>query len=153
FYEVFGAGDRTILLLPAWSIIYSRMWKMQVPYLARHYRVVSFDGRGSGRSDRPVGPDRYLAAEYAADALAVLDATDTERAVVVSLSRGASYSLHLAAMSPERVTAQVLICPTTPLVPFAPARMPFARCFEDELDNDDGWAKDNALYWQRDYQG
>ena len=40
--------------------------------------------------------DSYLAAEYAADALAVLDATGTERAVVVSLSRGASYALHLA---------------------------------------------------------
>src|SRR2546423_9566245 len=98
FYEVFGAGDRTILLLPAWSIIHSRTWKMQVPYLARHYRVISFDGRGNGRSDRPLGPDRYVAAEFAADALAVLDATDTEHAVVVSLSRGAAYSLPLAAM-------------------------------------------------------
>ena len=153
FYEVFGDGDLTILLLPAWSIVHSRTWKMQVPYLARHYRVISFDGRGNGRSDRPLGPDQYLAAEYAADAVAVLDATDTERAVVVSLSRGASYSLQLAAMSPERVTAQVFICPTTPLAPFAPARMPFARCFDAELDNDVGWAKDNARYWQQDYQG
>ena len=44
FYEVFGSGQPTVLLLPAWSIVYSRIWKLQVPYLARHYRVVTFDG-------------------------------------------------------------------------------------------------------------
>ena len=53
FYEVYGDGPRTILLLPTWSIIHSRHWKAQIPYLARHARVVTFDGRGNGRSDRP----------------------------------------------------------------------------------------------------
>jgi pimeloyl-ACP methyl ester carboxylesterase/predicted glycosyltransferase len=153
FYEVFGDGERTLLLLPAWSIIHSRMWKMQVPYLARHYRVVTFDGRGNGRSDRPAGTAPYRAAEYAADALSVLDATETRRAVVVSLSRGASYSLHLAATYPKRVSGQVFICPTTPLAPFAPERMPFARRFEEVLQTDEGWARDNADYWRRDYDG
>ena len=47
FYEVFGDGEATVLLLPAWSIVHSRLWKAQVPYLARHFRVVAFDGRGS----------------------------------------------------------------------------------------------------------
>ena len=153
YYEVFGAGTPTILLLPPWSVVHSRTWKMQVPYLARHYRVVAFDGRGNGRSDRPPGAASYQAAEYAADALAVMDATNTERAVVVSLSRGAAYSLHLAAAHPERVTAQVFISPTTPLAPFSPARMPYARSFEEHLGSDRGWAKDNAAYWQRDYAG
>jgi pimeloyl-ACP methyl ester carboxylesterase len=55
FYEVYGAGDRTVLLLPTWSIVHSRFWKAQIPYLARHLRVVTFDGRGNGHSDRPAG--------------------------------------------------------------------------------------------------
>ena len=55
FYEVYGSGEPTILLLPTWSIVHSRLWKAQIPYLARHFRVVTFDGRGNGRSDRPVG--------------------------------------------------------------------------------------------------
>ena len=55
FYEVYGDGDPTILLLPTWSIIHSRHWKAQIPYLARHFRVVTFDGRGNGKSDRPEG--------------------------------------------------------------------------------------------------
>jgi predicted glycosyltransferase/pimeloyl-ACP methyl ester carboxylesterase len=52
-YEVFGQGEETLLLLPPWSIVHSRFWKAQVPYLARHFRVVTFDPRGNGRSDRP----------------------------------------------------------------------------------------------------
>ena len=55
FYEVYGSGEPTVFLLPTWSIIHSRHWKMQIPYLARHCRVVTFDGRGNGRSDRPGG--------------------------------------------------------------------------------------------------
>jgi pimeloyl-ACP methyl ester carboxylesterase/predicted glycosyltransferase len=153
FYEVFGRGEPAILLMPAWSVIHSRTWKMQVPFLARQFRVITFDGRGNGRSDRPAGADNYLSAEYASDALAVMDATGTGRAAVVSLSRGASYALHLGAARPDRVTGQVFICPTTPLAPFSPPRLPYAQCFEEILDGDDGWAKDNARYWERDYLG
>ena len=52
-YTVHGSGPATVVLLPTWSIVRSRMWKAQVPHLARHHRVVTFDGRGSGDSDRP----------------------------------------------------------------------------------------------------
>ena len=118
------------------------------PLPGRHLR------RAGERPLRPAaGAGSYIAAEYAADALAVLDATGTDRAVVVSLSRGASYALHLAAARPERVAGQIFICPTTPLAPFSPARLPFARRFEEALDSDEGWAKDNAHYWLRDYPG
>src|SRR5919204_5095615 len=79
FYEVYGPGDSTVLLLPTWSIIHSRHWKLQIPYLARHARVLTFDGRGNGRSDRPEGVEAYVAAEFAADAVAVMDATATEQ--------------------------------------------------------------------------
>lgn len=77
FYEVYGSGERTILLLPTWSIIHSRSWKAQIPYLARHFRVVTFDGRRNGRSDRPAGAEAYSTTEFADDALMVMDATAT----------------------------------------------------------------------------
>src|SRR5579863_6033111 len=74
FYEVYGGGDKTALLLPTWSIAHSRFWKLQIPYLARHCRVVAFDGRGGGRSDQPAGADADTIDETVADALAVMDA-------------------------------------------------------------------------------
>jgi pimeloyl-ACP methyl ester carboxylesterase/predicted glycosyltransferase len=148
-YEVYGSGEPTIFLLPTWSIIHSRHWKMQIPYLARHCRVVTFDGRGNGRSDRPAaGYDEH---EFAADALAVLDATGTGRAVLVSLSLGAQRALLLAAGQPERVAGAIFIAPAVPLGP-TPLDDP-ADCWDAELGTDEGWAKYNRHYWLRDYRG
>ena len=89
FYEVYGEGEETIFLLPTWSLVHSRHWKMQIHYFARHFRVLTMDGLGNGRSDRCRDPRRYGPTEFARDCLAVMDATGTERAVMVSLSRGA----------------------------------------------------------------
>lgn len=55
FYEMYGTGEDAMLFLPTWEIVHSRVWKFQIPYFARHGRVVTFDRRGNGRSDRPRG--------------------------------------------------------------------------------------------------
>jgi pimeloyl-ACP methyl ester carboxylesterase/predicted glycosyltransferase len=149
YYEVYGAGEPTVLLLPTWSIIHSRHWKMQIPYLARHCRVVTFDGRGNGRSDRPASG--YEEREFAADALAVMDATATERAVLVSLSMGAQRALLLAAEHPERVESAVFIAPAVPLGTALAPRIGYP--FDEPLDSDEGWAKYNRYYWLKDYRG
>ncbi len=109
FWERYGEGEPTVLLLPTWSIVHSRFWKFQIPYLARHCRVVTFDGRGNGRSDRPVGAKANSNDEFAADALAVMDATGTDRATLVALSCGALWGTILAADHPERVDGIVYI--------------------------------------------
>ena len=153
FYEVFGEGDDTILFLPTWSIIHSRHWKMQIPYFARHFRVLTFDGRGNGKSDRPPGPSAYDAHEFAADALAVMDATGTESAATVCLSAGAEWSLLLCAEHPERVRAAAFIAPAVPLGPPEPERAESFVRFHEERDDDEGWAKYNEHYWKRDYRG
>jgi pimeloyl-ACP methyl ester carboxylesterase len=152
FYEVYGQGEPTLLFLPTWTIIHSRHWKLQIPYFARHARAVTFDPRGNGRSDRPLEPRAYDEPEYAADALAILDATRTERAVIVSLSRGAHRALLLAAEHPERVAGAVFIGPSVPFGSLTESRAILAR-FDEELDTDEGWAKYNRHYWLRDYRG
>ncbi len=101
--------------MPPYCVVHSRVWKMQVPYLARRYRVLTWDGVGNGRSDRPRCAERYSAAEHAADALAVLDATGTDRVVVFAGSRGTHRTLLLAAGHPDRVVGVLLAGPTTPL--------------------------------------
>jgi pimeloyl-ACP methyl ester carboxylesterase len=150
FWERYGDGERTVFLLPTWSIIHSRHWKMQIPYLARHCRVLTFDGRGNGRSDRPSEPEAYAESEFAADALAVMDATETSSAVFVSFSLGAHRAAILAAEHPERVEAAVFIGPAWPGggQPL-PERTVYS--WEEELDTDEGWAKYNKHYWLRDY--
>jgi pimeloyl-ACP methyl ester carboxylesterase/predicted glycosyltransferase len=151
FYEVYGEGEPTVLLMPTWSIIHSRHWKMQIPYLARHCRVVTFDGRGNGRSDRPAEPDAYREEEFAADAVAVMDATATERAVLVSLSRGAERSLLLAADHPDMVESMVFIAPALPLPPVMP-RSRAAQEFDERHDEYVGWGKWNRHYWLQHYE-
>jgi pimeloyl-ACP methyl ester carboxylesterase len=150
FYEVYGSGEQTILFVPPWSIVHSRCWKMQIPYFARHNRVLAFDPRGNGKSDRPQTSEAYEESEFAADALAVLDATQTEKAFVVTLSLGAQRTLILAAEHPERVQGVIFIAPTLPIAPGHSYRdIPF----HESLDTDEGWAKFNAHYWRRDYAG
>ena len=149
-WERYGDDEPTLLLLPAWSIIHSRLWKAQIPYLARHYRVVAFDGRGNGRSHRPGTAEAYDDAEFVADALAVLDATGTGRAVLAGLSRGGRWAVELAADRPERVLGAVLIDPAIAFV--APPHPRRDYPFDEELDTDEGWAKFNSHYWRRDYR-
>src|SRR5215471_5139415 len=114
FYEVYGQAKETVFLLPTWSLVHSRHWKMQIPYFACHFRVLTMDGLGNGRSDRCRDPLRYGPAEFAADCLTVMDASGTERAAMVSLSRGAQFMLELARLAPERVAGAAFIGPMFP---------------------------------------
>jgi pimeloyl-ACP methyl ester carboxylesterase len=152
FYEVYGGGEPTVFLLPTWSIIHSRHWKMQIPYLARHCRVLTFDGRGNGRSDRSDDPAAYDEQHFAADALAVMDATSTDAAVLVSFSLGAQRALLLAAEHPERVQGAVFIGPAYP-GGGEPLAERGAHSWEDDLDTEQEWAKYNKHVWLRDYHG
>ncbi len=150
-WEVHGEGESTVFLLPTWSIVHSRHWKMQVPHLARHSRVLVMDGRGNGRSDRPVDPAAYAPAEFAADALAVLDATGTERATVVGFSQGARTAALLASGSPDRVASAVFIAPALPLAPWLAIQHAIDVLFDEEFEEYDGWQRYNANYWRSNY--
>jgi pimeloyl-ACP methyl ester carboxylesterase/predicted glycosyltransferase len=150
-YEVHGSGERTLLFMPAWSIIHSRMWKAQVPYFARHARVVTFDGRGNGRSDKTPSLD-YSDDAFAADTLAVLDATNTARATIVTLSAGGRWGLIVAARHPERVERLICLSPAVPLGLGNTGRNdPMAR-FDERLDSYEGWGKYNRHYWHENYR-
>ena len=109
---------------------------------------------GAGTVARTARTEReaYAETEFAADAIAVMDATQTDRAVVVGFSMGGQRGLLLAANHPERVEAAVFVGPSYPGggEPL-PERTVYS--WEDELDTDEGWAKYNKHYWLRDYKG
>ena len=150
-WDAYGTGDRALLLLPAWSIVHSRLWKAQIHYLARHFRIVTFDGRGNGLSDRPDEEAAYADPEMIADAVEVLDAAGVRCAIAVGLSSGGRYALALAATQPERVCGVVAIAPAVPLLtPPHPGRDEYD--FEARLDSYEGWAKENRHHWLADYR-
>ena len=122
---------------------------MQVPYLSRHAKVVTFDGRGNGKSDRPKGAEAYRVEEFAADGIAVMDATETSTAVIVAESCGALWSSQLAADHPDRVEKIVYIAPAVGIAPNRPERALFN--FGEEYEEYEGWAKYNRHYWMKDY--
>lgn len=154
YYEVYGAGAETVFLMPTWSLVHSRHWKMQIPYLARHFRVLVMDGLGNGRSDRCRDPGRYGPAEFARDCLAVMDATGTNQAALVSLSRGAQFVLELARCAPERIEAAAFI---GPMFPYTPSQWSvllhprLAPMLERRAPLYRWWGRLNAVHFREDY--
>ncbi|MBW3603626.1 MAG: alpha/beta fold hydrolase [Actinobacteria bacterium] len=119
FYEVHGDGEPALLLIPPSPITHSRIYKALLPHLARHHRVVTFDGRGNGRSGRPVDVEDHTRAANVADILAVLDATGTADAVLVTHCHAAWWAVETIASQPDRVRALVAIEPGVPYLGWA----------------------------------
>src|SRR5499426_2451610 len=108
FYQVTGRGARDLCLLPQCQVVtYSRMWKHQIPYLSRYFRVITMDPRGNGRSDRPAsGYD--LDSRYD-DLCAVLEAIGRPPLALVAFSCAAPLAFRYAVAHPERLSHLVLL--------------------------------------------
>src|SRR5262245_59518723 len=137
FWEEYGAGDRTVVFIPPWQIVHSRIWKMQLAYFARYFRVVTFDAPGNGRSDRPASGYEYDT--EVARTLAVMDATGTFTASLVTLSRSTLIGALLATRFPERVDRLIL---TDAALRIAPRR----RNVRERQPHYEGWDKWNIHY-------
>jgi 3-oxoadipate enol-lactonase len=82
------------------------MWDLQVPELAKHFRVVRYDSRGHGQSAAPDRP--YSIAELGRDALAILQALNISKAHWCGLSKGGMVGQWLATNAPERFDRVIL---------------------------------------------
>ena len=110
-YQVVPGGPADLLLIPGWVSHLALDW--QEPYwvrwcerMTRFARLIRFDKRGTGLSDRPSGVQPVE--ERMEDAVAVLDAAGVERAHVLGWSEGGPLGLLLAARHPDRVSSLVL---------------------------------------------
>jgi pimeloyl-ACP methyl ester carboxylesterase len=147
-YEAFGHGAPAVVFAPLDPIVQSQAWKAQVPYLSRYTQVVNIDPRGNGQSDRPTEPALYADGEYDADTLAVMDELGIERAILVGACTSAFTSLRIAAEHPDRVLGVVSIASTAPrLTPMHAHRAEAYAVFDEKLESNDGWFKDNRHYW------
>jgi pimeloyl-ACP methyl ester carboxylesterase/predicted glycosyltransferase len=151
-YEVFGAAGPALVFVPIDGLVHSRAWKAQVPYLARTFRVVTIDPRGNGRSDRPPSAASYADTEFVADTIAVMDAVGLDQVVLIGICSSVWTALLMAALHRGRVLGVVAIGSWVPfLTPPHPDRASYD--FDQVLDTDEGWAKDNRHYLRRDWQG
>ena len=109
WYEVHkGPAGADSVLLSAGLGGSAAFWSPQMEALRSRFRVILYDHRGTGRSDRSLKPDHSVAA-MALDMIAVLDATDTARAHVVGHAAGGNAGLQLALDHPERLDRLVIV--------------------------------------------
>jgi len=105
YYEVAGEGDPIVFIHGLGSS--ARDWEYQVPFFAPCYRVVVFDVRGHGRSDKPPGP--YSVPLFAQDTAALIRALEAAPAHVVGISMGGMIALQLAVDEPALVRSLVVV--------------------------------------------
>jgi serine/threonine protein kinase/pimeloyl-ACP methyl ester carboxylesterase len=110
-YQVFGNGPIDVLVIGEWVTHVEQMWRHPAPAallrrLAGFARVIVFDRRGCGLSDRAAAATLDTALD---DVLAVLEATSSDQPAVIGIGDGALIATVLAATDPARVRALVLI--------------------------------------------
>lgn len=146
-YEIYGEGPKTIIFVPTWALIHSRCYKAQVPYFAEHFRVITFDPRGNGKSDRPDDYKKYSIESLIADVQAVMDETETEKAILFGFSFSSAISFAAAASMPERIEAVVSMGAWTPIV----EPLDYRKNAQTEDNPDEN--KFSYGYWRQDYAG
>jgi 3-oxoadipate enol-lactonase len=108
YYEIHGRGEPLVLIMGYATHI--GWWFRQIPAFSDHFKVVVFDNRGSGRSDKPDIP--YTMEMMAGDLAGLLDAIGVGGAHIFGISLGGSIAQHFALDHPGRVISLVLGCTT-----------------------------------------
>ena len=138
-YQVVGEGDLDLVLVQGFASHLDVEWEN--PAIARFFRglasfsrLIRFDKRGLGLSDRNVAP--VPLEERMDDVRAVMDAVGSERAVLMGISEGVPMSILFAATYPERTQALVLYggmarATEAPGYPWGPSAEGFAEASEE----------------------
>ena len=127
YYELHGPEDAPRLILSSGLGGSASYWAPNLPALAEHFRVLVYDHRGTGRSDRAL-PDTVTVDDFADDILALMDAVGWPRAHIVGHAAGGVTGLALALKAPDRLDRLVVVNG------WAKADPHFLRCFEARLN-------------------
>ncbi|MBX2996959.1 MAG: alpha/beta hydrolase [Caldilineaceae bacterium] len=114
YYEVHGESGTPMILIGGYGGDIAGWSPEFVEKLATEHRVILFDNRGTGHSDKPDIP--YSMKMFAADTVAVLDALEIEQAHVLGVSMGGMIAQHIGLNYPERVRSLILACTTAAAV-------------------------------------
>ncbi|PYI53806.1 alpha/beta fold hydrolase [Paenibacillus flagellatus] len=128
YYETQGEGKPVVLIHSPG--VDSREWTFVVPHLAAAHKVVTYDGRGTGRSPAPQRPTNLLD-----DLRSLLDELGLASASLVGHSMGGQLAAEFALAHPERVDKLALIAPS--LSGFA-----YSKTFTDWMNQVNSYAPD-----------
>ena len=127
WYEWHGPEDGEVLILSAGLGGSANYWQPNLAAFAERYRVLLYDHRGTGRSDRAL-PDAVTVDDLADDILSLMDALEIERAHLVGHAAGGVAGLALARRAPGRLDGLVVVNGWIKADPH------FLRCFEARLN-------------------
>jgi pimeloyl-ACP methyl ester carboxylesterase/DNA-binding CsgD family transcriptional regulator len=112
-YECLGEGEPPLVAIPGW--VSHLQMDRDTPFvrdfyerLARHRRLVHYDKRGTGLSDRPSAPETFALETRVDDLATVMDAAGVRRAALLGWSEGGPIGIAFAARYPERVSRLIL---------------------------------------------
>ncbi|MFW9948966.1 MAG: alpha/beta fold hydrolase [Candidatus Thorarchaeota archaeon] len=105
-YEILGEEDGYPILLIHGFGVKKEVWMAQVPDLSKQFKVIRFDNRGAGKSDRPAGTTME---KFADDTKKLLDFLKIEKTHVIGWSLGGMIAQHFVLKYPEKVNKLVLI--------------------------------------------
>jgi aminoacrylate hydrolase len=126
YYETHGLADAPPVILSSGLGGSAAYWQPNLAALAARFRVIAYDHRGTGRSDRAL-PPIVTVDDFATDILALMDALGLPRAALIGHAAGAVAGFALALRSPDRVSRIVSVNG------FAKADPHFRRCFAARL--------------------
>lgn len=126
YYEEHGAPDAPPVILSSGLGGSASYWAPNIPALAEHFRVIAYDHRGTGRSDRAL-PPIVAVDDFADDILALMNALAIERTHLIGHAAGGVAGLALALKAPERIDRLVVVNGWASPDPH------FLRCFEMRL--------------------
>jgi pimeloyl-ACP methyl ester carboxylesterase len=105
-YQVQGDGEPLVMIM---GLGFDKSgWRSQVGFFKRHFQVITFDNRGSGKSDKPAGP--YSTGMMADDTVGLMDYLHIDKANILGVSMGGMIAQELAIKHPQRVGKLILGC-------------------------------------------
>jgi pimeloyl-ACP methyl ester carboxylesterase len=111
-YQQAGSGPDVVLIHGVTGDLSIWFLSQAMGVLSQSFRVTAYDLRGHGYSE--VSPTGYTSADQAGDALAIMDALEIDRVMLVGHSFGAVIAMHAAIREPERIEALVVSDPSFP---------------------------------------
>jgi len=132
-YEIKGTGGNIVLIHGLGDNL--NMWYHQVPVFSKSYRVITYDVRGSGKTESPEG--EYSISLLAKDAYELMRGIKVEGAYFLGYSMGGHVALQLALSHPEMAKALILANSSVGLAPPSPEALERRRLMMELLDKGD----------------